>query len=244
MSNNNDYEQMRDNSNSHNDNSSFYDNIETSFTIKNKNETDFKSFNEFFKERDKSHNKIVNKTSKEQLKANIVQWDKSVPHNYARLSLKQLDTTKNKTIIQKVKNAHSRNLFIYSNNPEKREKIAYAILRDYVSMGFTSFSRVEHITENDITLWGTVGFEGYKKIDNLLSQYKTNTIVIHGFSDKNYTEKELRMLEKIINHCFYNNIKLVFVTGIGLGFFKKALQEETYAALHSMVGKNVISLLS
>lgn len=222
--------------------SQIYENVETSFSLRNKNSTDYEQLNEFFQQRNNSHEKIIADTKKEQLDANLEQWDSSVPSNYARLSLKNVDKSRNKRIIAKVKKAHSRNIFVFSENPNKREEVVYAILRDYVKMGFLSLSKVKHLTENDLVLWATVGFEGFKNLEVTLKDKKIEVFVIHGFSEKKYSEKEVRMLDKVINHCFYNNIKLIFSSGVGLGYYKEILQKETYSVLTSILGENIINV--
>lgn len=221
--------------------SQVYENVETSFSLRNKNSTDYDQLNEFFQQRNSSHEKIIAETKKEQLKDNLEQWDSSVPPHYAQLSLKNVDKSRNKRIIAKVKKAHSRSIFVFSENPNKREEVVYAILRDYVKMGFLSLSKVKHLTENDLVLWATVGFEGFKNLEVALRDRKIETFVVHGFSEKKYSEKEVRMLDKVINHCFYNNIKLIFSSGVGLGYYKEILQKETYSVLTSIFGENIVN---
>lgn len=209
----------------------------------NKNETDFESFREFHKAREERYRKMRRKTEVAQIRKNLAQWDANVHSEYSGVSLKNIGTRKSEKLIKTITaDKNNRSVFVYADEPKGREKLIYGLLRDYINMGATSFSQILHLTENDLTLWATTGFQGQNRFDEKLDDSNINTIVVHGFSDKSYTEKELRLLENAISHCFYENKTLVFSSGAQLGTLSSLLTDSGASLLRSVVGKNVVNV--
>lgn len=208
-----------------------------------RNDTDFESFRQFHKEREARYRKTRRQSQIEQIKKNLAQWDANVHSDYKGLSLKGIDTRKSEKLIKAITgDKNNRSVFVYADEPKGREKLIYGLLRDYINMGATSFSQILHLTENDLTLWATTGFQGQNRFDEKLDDSNINTIVVHGFSDKSYTEKELRLLENAISHCFYENKTLVFSSGAQLGTLSSLLTDSVASLLRSVVGKNVVNV--
>lgn len=208
-----------------------------------RNDTDFESFRQFHKEREARYRKTRRQSQIEQIKKNLAQWDANVHSDYKGLSLKGIGTRKSEKLIKAITgDKNNRSVFVYADEPKGREKLIYGLLRDYVNMGATSFSQILHLTENDLTLWATTGFQGQNRFDEKLDDSNINTIVVHGFSDKSYTEKELRLLENAISHCFYENKTLVFSSGAQLGTLSSLLTDSVASLLRSVVGKNVVNV--
>lgn len=208
-----------------------------------RNDTDFESFRQFHKEREARYRKTRRQSQIEQIKKNLAQWDANVHSDYKGLSLKGIGTRKSEKLIKAITaDKNNRSVFVYADEPKGREKLIYGLLRDYINMGATSFSQILHLTENDLTLWATTGFQGQNRFDEKLDDSNINTIVVHGFSDKSYTEKELRLLENAISHCFYENKTLVFSSGAQLGTLSSLLTDSVASLLRSVVGKNVVNV--
>lgn len=208
-----------------------------------RNDTDFESFRQFHKEREARYRKTRRQSQIEQIKKNLAQWDANVHSDYKGLSLKGIGTRKSEKLIKAITaDKNNRSVFVYADEPKGREKLIYGLLRDYINMGATSFSQILHLTENDLTLWATTGFQGQNRFDEKLDDSNINTIVVHGFSDKSYTEKELRLLENAISHCFYENKTLVFSSGAQLGTLSSLLTDSGASLLRSVVGKNVVNV--
>lgn len=208
-----------------------------------RNDTDFESFRQFHKEREARYRKTRRQSQIEQIKKNLAQWDENVHSDYKGLSLKGIGTRKSEKLIKAITaDKNNRSVFVYADEPKGREKLIYGLLRDYINMGATSFSQILHLTENDLTLWATTGFQGQNRFDEKLDDSNINTIVVHGFSDKSYTEKELRLLENAISHCFYENKTLVFSSGAQLGTLSSLLTDSVASLLRSVVGKNVVNV--
>ena len=208
-----------------------------------RNDTDFEFFRQFHKEREARYRKTRRQSQIEQIKKNLAQWDANVHSDYKGLSLKGIGTRKSEKLIKAITaDKNNRSVFVYADEPKGREKLIYGLLRDYINMGATSFSQILHLTENDLTLWATTGFQGQNRFDEKLDDSNINTIVVHGFSDKSYTEKELRLLENAISHCFYENKTLVFSSGAQLGTLSSLLTDSVASLLRSVVGKNVVNV--
>lgn len=211
--------------------------------VRNKNETDFDAFRKFHEKREESYKKTRRKSEIEQIRKNVQQWDEIVHSGYKGLTLKDDNSRGAKRLVKALKSANgNESMFVYSDSPKSRETLIYALLRDYVIMGRTSFSQVLHLTENDLTLWATTGFQGQNKFDEKISDKNVNTVVVHGFSDREYTTKELRLLEQVINHCFYENYALVFSSGAQLGTMETLLTPSGAAVLRDVLGKNVVNV--
>ena len=221
----------------------FYADYASGESGSHRNDTDFESFRQFHKEREARYRKTRRQSQIEQIKKNLAQWDANVHSDYKGLSLKGIGTRKSEKLIKAITaDKNNRSVFVYADEPKGREKLIYGLLRDYINMGATSFSQILHLTENDLTLWATTGFQGQNRFDEKLDDSNINTIVVHGFSDKSYTEKELRLLENAISHCFYENKTLVFSSGAQLGTLSSLLTDSVASLLRSVVGKNVVNV--
>lgn len=220
---------------------SAYGSFKFSSMPKNRNETDFKGFNSFYEQRERDYTKRRSQASTDAIKANVADWDSSVPRKYRKLSLRTETTPpakKLKSILRSMN--EDKSLFIYSPDVSTRERLVYSFLRDFVFLGFTSFPQVSHFYENDLTTWATIGFTGNMSFNDALNN-AGNFVIVHGFSDSDYSTKEVRFLEKLINHCFHHGVHLVFSSNAQLGAFERILSPASFYALKTLVSSRVLN---
>ena len=113
--------------------------------------------------------------------------------------------------------------------------LAYAAIRRMIGKGVVSPSGVKTISEEQIVSLGRSGFDGNRRLEEILSS-RMSALIIEGLGSKNglHNTMEKPSVERVIEHIYSNPVPVI-VTSINT-------PKEMDRSLNSPAGSKILSM--
>lgn len=215
---------------------------EIAATLKH-NETDFKGFRDFQDKINKRYTVVERERLIEERSNNLKKWDNSVPSRWRGASLTKIQTPAAKSALKIIKETGKGSFFINGVAGSGKTYLAYAIIRKCIGSGWATFSEVKIISEETLLGYAYTGFEGKAKFEKLFNpQYKVYLLDNIGGRENYDVNREVPLLERLIDHFYTNSIPVIFASNDSASRFAEVLGESGKAKFRDLVSRRVITL--
>ena len=190
----------------------------------NHNETDYESFKEVKESIRRGVGKVNRDTEKQRRKESLVEWVRSVPQRWSKVTVNNLpeeNAQRIKDLIDKKGGVSS--VYICHGSATEMMDICYALGRRFVSGGRARFENFAFVNEESLSALSKSGFEGKKEVDKLFAKNK-RVYVLTGVTRDLYDSRELSFMKRLIEHIYSNELFLIVSSSIDFHEFCENIQ--------------------
>lgn len=134
-------------------------------------------------------------------------------------------------------------LWIAGGNEKEKMLLAYAAVRRMVGKGVVSPSSVKTLSEEQIISLGKSGFDGNRRLEEILSS-KMSALIVEGLGSKNglHGTMEKPSVERVIEHIYSNPVPVVVTSVSTPKEMDRSLNSPAGSKILSMFGDSVVFL--
>ena len=134
-------------------------------------------------------------------------------------------------------------LWIAGGNEKEKMLLAYAAVRRMVGKGVVSPSNVKTLSEEQIISFGRSGFDGNRRLEEVLSS-RMSALIVEGLGSKNglHGTMEKPSVERVIEHIYSNPVPVVVTSVSTPKEMDRSLNSPAGSKILSMFGDSVVFL--
>ena len=134
-------------------------------------------------------------------------------------------------------------LWIAGGNEKEKMLLAYAAVRRMVGKGVVSPSNVKTLSEEQIISFGRSGFDGNRRLEEILSS-RMSALIVEGLGSKNglHGTMEKPSVERVIEHIYSNPVPVVVTSVSTPKEMDRSLNSPAGSKILSMFGDSVVFL--
>lgn len=208
------------------------------------NPVDYDAFKKFQAGLDERFSKTEEEREKRERRGNLTKWTDLVGRRWADATLKTIENEATKAVVSIIKKKKKSSFWIHGESGSGKSYLAYAIVRAYIGLGWTTPSRVLRISEGALLGMATTGFEGMARFNKLLTpQY--NVYFIDGVeTTRAYSDREKQLLEQLIDHIYSHSLTVIFTSTMEASDFGCKLSDSADSKLDHLVGGHEVESVS
>jgi DNA replication protein DnaC len=182
------------------------------FTFVRHNEVDYAAYREAQKAIDERFRVYEQKRSRDERLSNLLKWDEQLPERWRGAKLTQVRNPAAQEALTLMASKGPGSFFLQGDSGSGKTYIAYAIIRRYIGVGWVTPAQIKVIPEERLLSYAFTGFEGRKKMDQLLDP-RYSLYLIDGVGSRgNYSPKEIELIEQIVAHIYSNSLMGIFTS--------------------------------
>lgn len=210
--------------------------VTENFNFVKHNDTDYEKFKEFSKGLDERFTSIESRREKAERISALEKWDNELPDRWSDAKLSHINKPVVKKIMTALKGNPRGSFFLDGASGTGKTFVAYALVRRLIGQGIATPSQIKMISESVLLNWSSLGFDGSKKIDQLLdSRYKLYIFDGIGTLDERQVLKVTPLWEQIIDHIYSKDLVAVFTSADDLNRFCESFSPSGETKLRTLV---------
>lgn len=199
------------------------------------NPTDYERFFELQSDIDKKMEKVNKERIISERKRNLAKWENSLPARWRDATLNKINSTSSNLVIQKIKQYRNGSYYFKGEPGSGKTYLAYATLRRLIGSGITTPSRIKIVGEDTILGYSKEGFRGRDAYNKLFDPIYNVYLFDNIGNQEVYDEKEIALLEQLIDHVYSNSLMAIFTSTIPAARFAKILSGSTSSKLSFLI---------
>lgn len=215
---------------------------ENTESVPKNNPTDYERYFELQKSIDEKMEKVNRDRTIMERKRNLVKWEQSLPVRWRGASLTKINTEAAKIVASKIKKYPNGSFYFKGEPGSGKTYLAYASLRRFIGSGFTTPSRIKIIGEDTILGYAKEGFRGRDQYNKLFNPIYNVYVFDNIGNQEVYDEKEISLLEQLIDHVYSNSLTAIFTSTVPAIKFASILSGSTKSKLSFLIEDRAIKV--
>lgn len=212
------------------------------------NRPDYGKFGDAIRRYDSLYESVEKKQQFRLRKKGLRFWDDVVSERFPNdsdkpVTLSSIRSDASASVKKLVDNRKVPYLWIAGGNEKEKMLLAYAAVRRMVGKGVVSPSGVKTLSEEQIISLGRSGFDGNKRLEEILSS-RMSALILEGLGSKNglHGTMEKPSVERVIEHIYSNPVPVVVTSVSTPKEMDRSLNSPAGSKILGMFGDSVVFL--
>lgn len=212
------------------------------------NRPDYSKFGDAIRRYDSLYEGVEKKQQFRLRKKGLKFWDDVVSERFPNdsskpVTLSSIRSDASTSVRHLVDNRKVPYLWIAGGKEKEKMLLAYAAVRRMVGKGIVYPSDVKTLSEEQIISLGRSGFDGNRRLEEILSS-KMSALIIEGLGSKNvlHATMEKPSVERVIEHIYSNPIPVIVTSVSTPKEMDRSLNSPAGSKILSMFGDSVVFL--
>ena len=213
--------------------------------VVNHNSTDYGRFHDFMAMFSRNHAATDAGTREAVVSSNLQEWVASLPVRYRDVTVRTLKTQyegESTTWVCETLEATPEPVswFLGGRGDYNNVAAAYAILRRYMGLGYTTVAGAKIIKETDLLRMGRAGYRGVTEYEQLLKTPITATIFETNSITTNYSEQQDTYISELLEKFYESNTVTIIVSPLPFTEWVSKLSHTTENQIREILGTRIL----